>query len=110
MGFFSPPSFVKKYSTLWTIKFSVETFGTRKRQTKTPCYAYVWGRVVEWDSLPFVIIINNDKANFSEKITTQSSELFAGFTLTLVLNFHALVIHTSFERMWRKETRSAKSF
>lgn len=49
----------------------------------------------KWDSLPFVIIINNDKANFSEKITTQSSELFARSTLTLVLNFHALVIHTS---------------
>lgn len=48
----------------------------------------------EWDSLLFVIIINNDKAN-SEKIKTWSSELFAGFTLTLVLNFHALVTHTS---------------
>lgn len=48
-----------------------------------------------WNLLLFVIIINNDKANSSEKIKMWSSKLFAGFTLTLALNFHPVVIHTS---------------
>lgn len=65
---------------------------------------HVFGVGEEWHSLLFVIIINNDKANSSEKIKTWSSELFAGFTLTLALNFHALVIHTSL----RKETKGCK--
>lgn len=55
------------------------------------------------DSLPFVIIINNDKADFSEKITMRSSELFTGFTLTLVLNFQALVRHPGLKECGKRK-------
>lgn len=64
----------------------------------------------EWDSLLFVIIINNDKADSSEKIKTQSSALFAGSTLTLALDFHALATHTTLKECGERKLRAAKSF
>lgn len=89
------PSFFQElfYTELENVELKPLAQGKDKQKLHV-MHVFGGGERGEWDSLPFVIIINNDKADFSEKITRRSSELFAGFTLTLVLNFHALVIHT----------------
>lgn len=52
-----------------------------------------WGE--EWDSLLFVIVINNDKANSSEKRRTGSSWVICRVHFNSGPSFHALVIDTS---------------
>lgn len=97
MGFFLP-FFLSRAILYYILLYSglenleLKPLAQGKDKTKTPCYACVWQGV----GFPaFCHLTNNDKANSSEKIKTWSSELFAGFTLTLALNFHATVIHTN---------------
>lgn len=66
------PSFFQElfYTELENVELKPLAQGKDKQKLHV-MHVFGGGERGEWDSLPFVIIINNDKADFSEKITRE---------------------------------------